>query len=123
MKKMLVLLVVAIFASCNTGAKKESTGTSTVEPKKPKIEVVSHSLKKDEFSTTVYAVVKNNTNKKAEYIDVQSFFYDEQGNTVGSGLGNALELEAGASKTIEIFCVDDVSTATQYKVELGNVMW
>lgn len=122
MKKLFIVVFAAmLLASCGgSGSKQVAT---EAEASKPAIEVVSHNLKTDEFSTTVFAVVKNNSDKTASYLDISSYFYDAEGVVLGSGMGNATEIAPGATKTIEIMCVDDVSKATQYKVELGNVTW
>jgi len=123
MRKLVFIFLAATLLSCSGGTKSSSTTATEQTVQTPKIEVVSHNVKQDEYGTTVYAVVKNNTDKSASYIDIQAFFYDAQGDTIGSGLGNATNIDGGATKTIEILCADDVKAATQYKVELGNVMW
>jgi len=93
------------------------------ETKKPEIEILNFNSKQDQFGMTVYAKIRNNTNKTVDYIDLNSYFYDVNKNIVGSGIGNAMNIGPGATKTIDILSVDDVSTAKKYNVEIGTVIW
>lgn len=129
MKKLLIFVaVVALLSSCGgSGSQQQTTATTETvqkEPKKPAIEVIKIDVKRDGEYATVYAVVRNNTaDKTASYINLKAFFYDGNGSTIGSGMGNAVGIEAGATKTIEIVSFDNVSTATKYNVEIDNVVW
>jgi hypothetical protein len=123
---IIIALFAGIFGGSDSSVTKDSDTTTQIkeEPKQtPDIEVVQHNLKKDDFFTHVYVVLKNNSNKNASYIDINSYFIDESGNIIGRGIGNSSDFAAGATKTIDIMCADDVSTAKSYKVELGNVIW
>lgn len=124
---LLVLLVIGYFSSND---KETATTTTTQEsksevsaPQKPAIEIISQNFVGGDFGAKVVAEIKNNTDKTASYIDLKSVFYNEQNAIVGTGIGNATEIGAGQTKTIDILTMDNVASAKQFKVEIGNVMW
>jgi hypothetical protein len=94
----------------NTEAKEEAA------PAKPKIEILSFSQKMDEFASHVYAEVKNNSTKKAAYIDFKVYYYDENGGIVGSGIGN-MTTRARTNKNSECLSMDNLDNAKKYKVK------
>lgn len=122
MRKLLFLFLAVFILSCSGGTKSSSTN-SQGKDQQEKIEIVAQNLIQDEYSTTVIAVIHNNANKVATYVDLSSYFYDADGKVIATGMGNATNIEPGQSKNVEILCADKVTGATQYKVELGNVMW
>jgi len=123
---LLVLLVIGYFSSND-----KETGTTTTQenkseisaPQKPAIEIISQNFVGGDFGTKVVAEIKNNSDRTASYIDLKSVFYNEQNAIVGTGMGNATDIGAGQTKTIDILTMDNVGSAKQFKVEIGNVMW
>ena len=122
---LLVLLVIGYFSSNDkeTTTTTQESKSEVSAPKKPAIEIISQNFVGGDFGTKVVAEIKNNTDRTASYIDLKSVFYSEQNAIVGTGIGNATDIGAGQTKTIDIFTMDNVGSAKQFKVEIGNVMW
>lgn len=122
---LLVLLVIGYFSSNDkeTTTTTQESKSEVSEPQKPAIEIISQNFVGGDFGTKVVAEIKNNTNRTASYIDLKSVFYNEQNAIVGTGIGNATEIGAGQTKTVDILTMDNVGSAKQFKVEIGNVMW
>lgn len=118
MKKHLFTAVIAIIlASCTP-----NSGQKTSSESAPEIEIVKHSVKSDQYATIIHVQVKNNTDKLVSYLDLKGVFYDGDGNIVGTGVGNGMNLPAGKTKTIDVLAAD-LQGASRYEVELGNVMY
>ena len=122
---LLVLLVIGYFSSNDkeTTTTTQESKSEVSAPQKPAIEIISQNFVGGDFGTKVVAEIKNNTNRTASYIDLKSVFYNEQNAIVGTGMGNATDIAAGQTKTIDILTMDNIETAKQFKVEIGNVMW
>lgn len=125
-----VIIVISIIGGLmDNGDSKTKSTTGAPEPKeeaapaKPKIEVLSINEKSDAYSSSVYAEIRNNTDKTATYCDFKSIYLDESGAVIGSGIGNLSDLAPGQTKTTQIISMDDVSNAKKYRVEVGTVLW
>jgi uncharacterized protein YcfL len=122
---LLVLLVIGYFSSND---KAENTTSTEVKeevstPEKPAIEILSQNFIDSDFTPRIVVEIKNNSNKTASYIQLKSVFYDSENKIIGTGIGNAADVYAGQTKTIDIITIDEISNAKQFKVELDNVMW
>jgi len=120
-----VLLLIGYFSSKDDA--KTSTDTSTKTeistPAKPAIEIISQNFINSEIGPKVVTEIKNNTNKAVTYIDLKSVFYDANNSIIGTGIGNATDIPAGQTKTIDILTMDNIAAGKHFKVEIGNVMW
>jgi len=120
-----VLLLIGYFSSKDDA--KTSTDTSTKTeistPAKPAIEIISQNFINSEIGPKVVTEIKNNTNKAVTYIDLKSVFYDANNSIIGTGFGNATDIPAGQTKTIDILTMDNISAGKRFKVEIGNVMY
>jgi PBP1b-binding outer membrane lipoprotein LpoB len=120
-----VLLLIGYFSSKDDA--KTSTDTSTKTeistPAKPAIEIISQNFINSEIGPKVVTEIKNNTNKAVTYIDLKSVFYDANNTIIGTGFGNATDIPAGQTKTIDILTMDNISAGKRFKVEIGNVMY
>jgi len=66
-----------------------------VATSKPKIEILSTNDKADQFMSSVYIEVRNNSNKTAAYADFKSYYLDANGAVIASGLGNLSDFGPG----------------------------
>jgi tetratricopeptide (TPR) repeat protein len=91
---------------------------SSVKP----IEILkcSSDYKSTTNSYTITCRVKNNTDKLVSYMDIQATFYDKDGKIVGTGMGNAVNLAAGAEKTIKVLALD-IDNADKCEVQIDNI--
>ena len=92
-----------------------------VEESKPDLEILKTDETLDEISRTIHVKVRNNTDRLISYVDLKGVYYDKKKNVVGTGLGNAVNIAAGATKTIDIMSMG-IEGADSYEVELGNVL-
>ncbi len=117
-----LVVLIGIFApdSKKTAATEVAAATPTA-PEKPALEILSKSATSNEFASTIHVKVRNNTDHLVQYLDLKSVYYDKKGTIVGTGLGNAANLAAGATKTIDVMATG-IEHATKYEVEIGNVM-
>ncbi|MCL6575147.1 FxLYD domain-containing protein [Kyrpidia sp.] len=67
------------------------------EKPKPELEVVEVHQEGDGYVQYAAGTVKNNSNRKYGYVQVEINLYDGDGNQVGSTLANANNLEPGAT--------------------------
>ena len=110
----------------NTEVKATTSDESEVAPtpkKKPDVEILSMNDKADSFMSSVFIEVRNNTNKTAGYADFKSYYLNEKGAIIAAGIGNLSDFGPGQTKTVQIITTDNISEATQYRVEVNNVMW
>ena len=63
-----------------------------------------------EFSSYLVGVVKNNTNKDYDYIQITFTLYDVDGNVVGTALANAKNLKAGGTWKFEAMFFEDTAS-------------
>lgn len=70
-------------------------------------ENVEWEIIKDDWSTTITAVVTNNSDVKIDYVEVEYKLYDENGVTIESSFTNATDIEVGESRKIEIYVIED----------------
>lgn len=96
--------------------------TAAGAERKPSVEIIKHTAKYEPMmnSYTIHCRVKNNTGRLIDYIDLKATFYDKNGNIVGTGMGNAVNLAGGAEKTIDVFALD-IDNADKYEVQIDNV--
>jgi hypothetical protein len=91
------------------------------EESKPELEILKSSESANEFARTIHVKVRNNTDHLISYADLKGVYYDKKGGIVGTGMGNATNIAAGATKTIDILSMG-IEKADRYEVEMGNVM-
>jgi tetratricopeptide (TPR) repeat protein len=89
---------------------------------KPTVEILKYSSDYESTmnSYTITCRVKNNTDKLVSYMDIQATFYDKDGKIVGTGMGNAVNLAAGAEKTIKVLALD-IDNADKCEVQIDNI--
>lgn len=104
----------------------QPTKTEKAAPAKPDIEIIQQNdTHKEMFGrnqVTIHAKVRNNRNQTASLLSLKTVFYDDNKNIVGTALGNAVDIAAGATKTIDMRTID-VAGATSYEIEVVNVLY
>ncbi|MGX7666061.1 FxLYD domain-containing protein [Flavobacterium pedocola] len=100
-----------------------SSDETVIENEKPEVEILKHTANYESTMNayTVHCRVKNNTDELIDYLDLKATFYNKKGDIVGTGIGNAANLAAGAEKTIDVLGID-IQNAENYEVEVGNVL-
>jgi hypothetical protein len=88
---------------------------------RPELEVLKTSETANEFARTIHVKVRNNSDHLISYADLKGVYYDGKNDIVGTGIGNAANIAAGATKTIDIMSTG-VEGADRYEVEVGNVL-
>lgn len=117
-----------VFIAFGSDDEKTGSGTDTVKTEqgdsKPAIEILQHSSDYEPTmnSYTIHCRVKNNTDKLVSYMDIQATFYDKEGKIVGTGMGNAANLAAGAEKTVDVMALD-IDNADKYDVQVDNILY
>ena len=105
-------------------AEPASTDAATSAPAaedKPDLEVLKTSETANEIARTIHVKVRNNTDHLISYADLKGVYYDKKDGIVGTGMGNAANIAAGATKTIDIMSMG-IEGADHYEVEVGNVL-
>ncbi|GGG33287.1 FxLYD domain-containing protein [Hymenobacter glacieicola] len=110
----------AISPSAGEGAGEPVTEAPAAE-EKPDLEILKTSETANEFARTIHVKVRNNTDHLIQYADLKGVYYDKGKNIVGTGMGNAANIAAGATKTIDIMSMG-IENADSYEVEMGNVL-
>ncbi len=82
---------------------------------KPDLELLNHSVQTDSHMKYVVGTIKNNTNKKYSYAQVEINLYDKSGAQIGSTLANINNFEPGASWKFKAIIVED--GASTYKIK------
>jgi hypothetical protein len=116
-------LFLAFGSGDNDTAKAGGKNTVKETETAPEVEILSQNgvYEPELNSYTIHCRVKNNTDDLISYLDLQATFYDKAGKIVGTGLGNAANLAAGAEKTIDVMAMD-VDNVAKYEVVVNNVM-
>ena len=70
-------------------------------------ENVEWEIVKDDWSTTITAVVTNNSDVEIDYVEVEYKLYDENGVTIEDSFTNATNIEVGESRKIEIYTIEN----------------
>ena len=91
-----------------------TTENQTVTEKKPDLEVVESKLVSDALYGKVTGTIKNNTNRKYGYAQVEINLYDDSDTQIGSTLTNINNFEPGASWKFEAPILKQ--GATKYKI-------
>jgi len=130
MKKMQHALSVAVLSGFVLMAfgsdddKKTTVTTETGESvSKPVVEILDHSATYEDMTNTytVHCRIKNNSDDLVNYVDLNATFYDKAGKIVGTGMGNAANLAAGAEKTVDVMGLD-IDNCETYEVQVNNVL-
>ncbi|MEN6391068.1 MAG: FxLYD domain-containing protein [Syntrophomonas sp.] len=119
------IVIIIIIAIGSSGGDNKDQGTGTADSgksvpvvsqkaEKPKLEVIDHSVQKEQYSTYVIGTVKNNTDKQYSYVQVEINLYDTSGAQVGSTLANANNLEPNGSWKFKAVTLEDFAT---YKIK------
>lgn len=117
-----------IFIAFSSDDEKTGSGTDTVKTEqgdsKPAIEILQHSSDYEPTmnSYTIHCRVKNNTDKLVSYMDIQATYYAKDGKIVGTGIGNAANLAAGAEKTVNVMALG-IENAAKYEVQVENILY
>lgn len=83
------------------------------QPAKPALELLDFTAEKNSFfSITITGTVRNNTDKKYSYVQIEFNLYDKSGAQVGTALGNITNLEPYGIWEFE--AIGLVSNATMY---------
>lgn len=94
---------------------KTTQPTESKQPaKRPDLELQNVSSTSDGYTRYVVGKIKNNTNRKYGYVQVEINLYDKSGQQVGSTLDNVNNLEPGAVWSFKAPILED--QATKFKV-------
>lgn len=113
-------------AEANATAISPSAGEGAGEPvaaveAKPDLEILKHNETVNEYARVIHVKVRNNTDHLIQYADLKGVYYNKNKDIVGTGLGNATNIAAGATKTIDIQGLG-IDNADSYEIEIGNVL-
>lgn len=124
-----LLAVIIVIAIGTSGEDNKDLGTGTVgtgsapavstpaapsTPSVPALQLVEHSVKKDNFATYIVGTVKNNSSKQYGYAQVEINLYDTSGAVVGSTLANINNLEPNGTWKFEAIALQEFKT---YKIK------
>ena len=84
------------------------------EAKKPNLELIESVASKDSFTTTIAGTIKNNTNRKYDYVQVSFSLYDASGAQIGTAFANLNSLEPGGTWRFE--AMGFTNKTTKYKL-------
>ncbi|RKD22417.1 hypothetical protein SAMN02745883_00735 [Caminicella sporogenes DSM 14501] len=83
------------------------------ETKKPNLELIEHTIKSDSFSKYVVGTIKNNTDRKYGYVQVEINIYDKDGAQIGSTMDNINNLAPGATWKFKAPILEDEAASYQ----------
>lgn len=112
-----VIAGVLLLSSCGTSSNNESFQSGGAD----KIEILHHNATADQFAQYVHVEVKNNSDQLIQYVELKGVWKDASGNIVGTGIGNASNLPAGQTKTIDVTGLD-IQNAATYDIEISQVL-
>ena len=119
----LVLIIIISAIASNSDSSTGTSGTSTdngqTQASKPKekFELVGDvEVVKDEFSTYLKGVIKNNSGKDCSYVQVLFNLYDADGNQIGTAMDNINNLEADGTWKFNAMGIDVQGDIASYKL-------
>lgn len=71
----------------------------------------------NDFSTYIEGKIINNSDKELSYIQVTYSIYDEEGNTIGTCMDNANNLDAHGTWKFKAICLEGVSDISKYELK------
>lgn len=124
-----IFLLVCIFLKCNdTSSQSNSTNYATTPVYKQSssisdIEIVKYNSRwiGDGFME-VFVLCRNNSDTYMRYVQINASFFDEDGNPVGSGIGNTESFPAHSEKTITVIASNLDNSVKTYRVNVEMVM-
>lgn len=99
----------------------EVAETAPAEAEKPELEILKSNETVTQYMRKIHVKVRNNTDHLISYADLKGVYYNKKGDVVGTGMGNAANIAAGATKTIDVMSMG-IEGASRYEVEVGNVI-
>lgn len=116
---LILFMILAIGSADNNSSSKQTSSTPSSTPssqaKVPDLEVVEHSPVSEEYARYIVGTVKNNTNKKYEYVQVSINLYDKTGAQVGSTMANVNNLEPHGTWKFKAIVLED--NTAKYKID------
>ena len=116
--KTIKLLILLTLVSC--GVRQNNQG-ELAAGNPDAIEILSLNAKDTDYSTHIYAEVKNVSKDLVSYADFKAVFKDANGGIIGTALGNATNIAAGKTKVVDIIGYQ-VKDAKSFDVEVNNVV-
>ena len=117
-----LIAIIIIFAIGTSGEDNKDLGTGTQpgatpttvtsdpaasKATAPGLEVVEHSIQKDQYSTYIVGTVKNNSSKQYGYAQIEFNLYDASGAQVGSAMANINNLEPNGTWKFKALAFED----------------
>jgi hypothetical protein len=88
------------------------------------IQILQKSVKYESMMSGyyVYCRIKNNTDKLVKYLDLNATFYNSKNTIVGTGMGNTMNLAAGAERTVTLIA-PQIDEAANFEIQVENVLY
>lgn len=117
-----VLFALGIFGAIIEGETGDSNTTFVESLSKNNFELVNSTPVKDILGIYhIEGIVKNKTNKKFDYVQVQFNLYDKQGNIVGQALANMNNLDANGTWKFTAYNFSGESYSTYKLAEISGM--
>jgi len=85
----------------------------------PDVEILSHDLYQEQFTSGVRGTAVNNTDSELSYVEANVTFLDSEGTQIGEGLDNVSDLAAGREWEFDcMYTGQDSSRIADYEVEV-----
>lgn len=94
-----------LLASMDTSQNIPRDGTTA-----PDLEMISDSVRNDELASYIVGTVKNNTDKKFLYVQIEFIIYDENGSEIGNALADTGDLGPNGTWDFEAEALGGFST-------------
>jgi hypothetical protein len=103
-----ILLIVTGFFS----ASQNSLYGQSTTPTEKNVELLSHKVKKGEYSDRLIGQVQNNIDKNVEYVQIIATFYDQNGEMIGSKstYSEPSDLKPTMKAPFEMFLDEDIAS-------------
>ena len=109
-RQLLSILILLIVTGIFSASQNSLFGQSTI-PTENNVELLSHKVKKGEYSDRFIGQVQNNIDKNVEYVQIIATFYDQNGEMIGSKstYSEPSDLKPNMKAPFEMFLDDDVA--------------
>ena len=116
---VVILTPIFLFVACSISSSEGNSNTNSIEEKKEKFVVEGEIEETSEYdSPTFKGLIRNNTNKEMEYVQIEITLYDAENNQIGSALDNTNNLKAGGGWKFTAISLDNAKEFDHYEYEI-----
>lgn len=119
---VVIFTPIFLFVACSITSSESDVGTNSTkvtEEKKEDFVIEGEIETTSEYDSPAFkGLIKNNTNREMEYVQIEITLYDAENNQIGSALDNTSNLKAGSGWKFTAISLDNAKEFDHYEYEI-----